>query len=64
MAATETSASFFCGHPLFCSDFDPFNDNYLVVAGGGGSTKAGVPNKIVRFSLSFSALNLICCVCI
>lgn len=32
--------------PLQCVDFDPYNRGYVVVAGGGGQNKNGVPNKI------------------
>ena len=34
-------------YPLFAADFDPYNRGYLVVGGGGGESKTGVPNQIV-----------------
>src|ERR1700733_5493521 len=33
-------------YPLYAADFDPFNPDFLLVAGGGGSSSTGVPNKI------------------
>lgn len=33
--------------PIFAADFDPFNRGYLVVGGGGGEGRSGVPNQIV-----------------
>nr|POE76168.1 hypothetical protein CFP56_59648 [Quercus suber] len=33
-------------YPIFAADFDPYNRGYLVVGGGGGESKTGVPNKI------------------
>ena len=34
-------------YPLFAADFDPYNRGFLVVGGGGGESKTGVPNQIV-----------------
>jgi len=34
-------------YPLFAAEFDPYNRGYLVVGGGGGESKTGVPNQIV-----------------
>ncbi|CAK4033146.1 hypothetical protein AC578_9808 [Lecanosticta acicola] len=33
-------------YPVFAAEFDPYNRGYLVVAGGGGEGRSGVPNKI------------------
>lgn len=33
--------------PIFAADFDPYNRGYLVVGGGGGEGRSGVPNQIV-----------------
>ncbi|KAK5716263.1 hypothetical protein LTR17_016527 [Elasticomyces elasticus] len=33
-------------YPLFAAEFDPYNRGYLVVGGGGGESKTGVPNQI------------------
>lgn len=35
-------------YPIFAADWDPYNRGYLVVGGGGGESKTGVKNKIVR----------------
>ena len=35
-------------YPVYAADFDPYNRGYLIVAGGGGEGRSGVPNKIVR----------------
>lgn len=35
-------------YPLYAADFDPNNDSYLLVGGGGGEGRSGVGNKIVR----------------
>lgn len=34
-------------YPIFAAEFDPYNRGYLVVGGGGGESKTGVPNQIV-----------------
>ena len=41
--------------PIFAAEFDPYNRGYLVVAGGGGEGRSGVPNQIV--STVFSAIS-------
>lgn len=33
-------------YPVFAAEFDPYNRGYLLVAGGGGEGRSGVPNKI------------------
>ncbi|KAI5365277.1 Putative quinoprotein alcohol dehydrogenase-like superfamily [Septoria linicola] len=33
-------------YPVYAADFDPYNRGYLVIAGGGGEGRSGVPNKI------------------
>lgn len=33
--------------PIFAAEFDPYSRGYLVVAGGGGEGRSGVPNQIV-----------------
>ena len=33
--------------PIYAADFDPYNRGYLVVGGGGGEGRSGVPNQIV-----------------
>ncbi|KAK5109486.1 hypothetical protein LTR62_006938 [Meristemomyces frigidus] len=39
-------------YPLFAADFDPYNRGYLVVGGGGGESKTGVPNKLTVLDIS------------
>jgi len=52
MVVTEGSAKLTLSYPIFCADFDPFNDDFLLVGGGGGEGKSGVANKIVWLSNS------------
>jgi len=51
MALRSTSKVSFAkttlSYPLFAAEFDPYNRGYLVVGGGGGESKTGVPNRIV-----------------
>lgn len=35
-------------YPIFDADFDPYNRGYLVVGGGGGESRSGIANKLVR----------------
>lgn len=44
---SSTYTSFKVDYPIFAADFDPYNRGYLVIGGGGGENKSGVPNKIV-----------------
>lgn len=37
--------------PIYAVDFDPYNRGYLVVGGGGGEGRSGVPNQIVSAGL-------------
>lgn len=50
----KTTLSF----PIFSADWDPYNRGYLVVGGGGGESKTGVPNTIVRSS--FLSVKVLC----
>lgn len=34
-------------YPIFAAEFDPYNRGYLIVGGGGGESKSGIPNQIV-----------------
>lgn len=34
-------------YPLYAADFDPQNNGFLLVGGGGGEGRSGVGNKIV-----------------
>lgn len=56
MAPNIPSAKITLSCPLFAADFDPRNHAFLLVAGGGGESRSGVGNKIVRphaFSFPF-----------
>lgn len=35
-------------YPPYAADFDPYTNGLLLVGGGGGESKSGVKNKIVR----------------
>ncbi|KAF2484548.1 hypothetical protein BDY17DRAFT_240794, partial [Neohortaea acidophila] len=39
-------------YPVFAADFDPYNRGYLVVGGGGGESRSGVPNQISVLDVS------------
>lgn len=39
-------------YPLYGADFDPRNNNFLLVGGGGGEGRSGVGNKIVSHTNS------------
>lgn len=47
MSPAVASAKLTLSYPLYASDFDPQNDNFLLVGGGGGEGRTGVGNKIV-----------------
>ncbi len=44
---TFTSAKTSLSYPLYAADFDPEDDRYLFVGGGGGEGRSGVGNHIV-----------------
>ncbi|ETI23491.1 hypothetical protein G647_05293 [Cladophialophora carrionii CBS 160.54] len=46
MAPNVSSCRVQLSYPLYAADFDPFNPDFLLVGGGGGSSATGVPNKI------------------
>lgn len=46
MAPYVPEARMKLSYPLYGADFDPLNQDFLLVGGGGGSTSSGVPNKI------------------
>lgn len=47
MAPHISSAKITLSCPLFAADFDPRNNGFLLVGGGGGEGRSGVGNKIV-----------------
>lgn len=48
MASPAATAKITLTYPLYAADFDPHNSSYLLVGGGGGESRSGVGNKIVR----------------
>ena len=52
MAPTIYPAKLTLSCPLFAADFDPRNNRFLLVGGGGGQGRSGVGNKIASPSLS------------
>ena len=50
MSPAVASAKLTLSYPLYASDFDPQNSDFLVVGGGGGEGRTGVGNKIVTFA--------------
>lgn len=48
MAKSMPSTTIALDYPLWACDFDPRDENRLVVGGGGGPGRHGVSNKIVR----------------
>ena len=50
MAPKFSTAEFALTYPIYAADYDPYNNAFLVVGGGGGESKSGVKNKIVRHS--------------
>lgn len=47
MSPSFATAKITLGYPLYASDFDPQNNDFLLVGGGGGESRSGVDNKIV-----------------
>lgn len=47
MAPNIPSAKLTLSCPIFAADFDPRNNGFLLVGGGGGEGRSGVGNKIV-----------------
>ena len=50
MSAPFASAKVTLSCPIYAADFDPGNNGFLLVGGGGGEGRSGVGNKIVRHS--------------
>ena len=46
MAPPLPSATTKLSYPVYCADFDPLNQDFLLVGGGGGSSSTGVPNRL------------------
>ena len=47
MAPAIANAKLTLSYPIYAADFDPKNNAFLVVGGGGGEGRSGVGNKIV-----------------
>ena len=47
MGGSAPSAHLTLSYPLYATDFDPQNQDFLFIGGGGGEGKSGVKNKIV-----------------
>lgn len=47
MAPPTASAKLTLTYPLYAADFDPENNGFLLVGGGGGEGRSGVGNQIV-----------------
>lgn len=47
MTPPVASARLELSYPLYASGFDPQNNGFLLVGGGGGEGRTGVGNKIV-----------------
>ncbi|KAI9877265.1 MAG: hypothetical protein M1830_004374 [Pleopsidium flavum] len=52
MPAPIYTAKSTLSYPLYCADFDPYNDSFLLVGGGGGEGRSGVGNKITLLNTS------------
>ncbi|KAK7710913.1 hypothetical protein SLS57_008229 [Botryosphaeria dothidea] len=52
MAPTVSFTKITLPYPVFAADFDPYNRGYLVVGGGGGEGRSGVPNSITLLDVS------------
>ncbi|KAL1969044.1 hypothetical protein VTN77DRAFT_878 [Rasamsonia byssochlamydoides] len=52
MAPYISSAKITLSCPLFAADFDPRNNGFLLVGGGGGEGRSGVGNKIALLNTS------------
>lgn len=51
MAPNIRSSKITLACPLFGADFDPCNDDFLLVGGGGGEGRSGVGNYIASHTL-------------
>ena len=48
MTSPISFASVDLGYPVYEAEFDPYDRGYVVITGGGGESKSGVPNRAVR----------------
>ena len=47
MSTPITFASTELPYPVYEAEFDPYDRGYLLISGGGGESKSGVPNRLV-----------------
>ena len=47
MSPPNASAGLKLSYPIYAADFDPHDDGFLLVGGGGGEGHSGVDNMIV-----------------
>ena len=47
MSFSVAEARIKLSYPIYAADFDPYNSSFLLVGGGGGEGRSGIPNKIV-----------------
>lgn len=47
MSSSVAEAKIKLSYPIYAADFDPYNSSFLLVGGGGGEGRSGIPNKIV-----------------
>jgi hypothetical protein len=60
MAPSVSYAKTTLPFPIFAAEFDPYNRGYLVVAGGGGEGRSGVPNQIVSTAVCVQPAHVNC----
>jgi prolactin regulatory element-binding protein len=57
MAPANSYAKTTLSFPIFAAEFDPYSRGYLVVGGGGGEGRSGVPNQIVSIAVLCQSLH-------
>ena len=61
MSSPIAEAKIKLAYPIYAADFDPCESSFLLVGGGGGEGRSGIPNKIVGTStLEISILTVSC----
>ena len=58
MAPLVATAQLRLSYPPYAADFDPWDNRFLMVGGGGGEVASGVGNKIVSFSKDHQSAGL------
>lgn len=52
LLVSSTMSSLKLTYPVYTASFDPFNNDFLFVGGGGGEGRSGIPNKITLLDTS------------